>query len=226
MAHTRLAWWDEECERLAAGEPRHPLTQALGRQLPAALLAGVRGLTGPAIWDLAKATFETRRELSAYCERWAGAMIEPIASLAVQTEAGPRWRALGAALREIELLTQLPGEARQGRLRLPLEELARTGTEPEAFIAATCPAEAASLLKTRHEALRRTLEAGVLGVAPLHQPPLRGLLVWVQLAWRQSLQAERTLPAWLPPQGSGRLGQSWEAWRAARAAQRGGFRLQ
>src|SRR5882724_5834442 len=29
VAHSRLQWWREECERTAAGRPVHPLTRAL-----------------------------------------------------------------------------------------------------------------------------------------------------------------------------------------------------
>src|SRR5882757_4888761 len=134
VAHSRLQWWREECERTAIGRPVHPLTRALvdavngigtgapkrhrkhpsvelrsgppsmagvhraaqsllraspGRPSMAARsphaanplpqLAGLCGLVDVAVWDLAGATFETRRELAAYCERWSAAMIEPLA---------------------------------------------------------------------------------------------------------------------------------------------------
>ena len=41
VAHTRLAWWREECDRTARGSPAHPLTREL-----AALLAPL--VTAPA----------------------------------------------------------------------------------------------------------------------------------------------------------------------------------
>src|SRR5882724_3097231 len=95
VAHSRLQWWREECERAAAGRPVHPLTRALvdavtgtgggagalsSVKLRAGLpqLAGLCGLVDLAVWDLAGATFETRRELTAYCERWSAAMIGPL----------------------------------------------------------------------------------------------------------------------------------------------------
>jgi phytoene synthase len=231
VAHTRLQWWGEECERTARGEPRHPLTRALAGELPPPLLACLPGLADTAVWDLARATFETRRETSAYCERWAAALIEPAAlhaqrSTQVSADAKPRWRALGAALREIELLAHVRDEARAGRLRLPLDELERAGVVPEALTADACPPAVAALLAARHETLRRTLEAAVLDVTPALQPTVRGLLVWTQLAWRLSRQAQLALPHPLPRAAPGGLTAAWAAWRAARAAQRGAYRLQ
>ena len=43
--------------------------------------------------------------------------------------AGVRWRVLGAAVREMELLADLAREAHVGRLRVPLDELERAGVE-------------------------------------------------------------------------------------------------
>jgi phytoene synthase len=231
VAHTRLQWWGEECERAASAAPRHPLTQALVAQLPPPLLAALPGLADTAAWDLAAATFQTRREVSAYCERWASALFEPAARNAEQRAglpaAGtPRWRALGGALREIELLATLRDEARAGRLRLPLDELERAGVAPEALTQPICPVPLASLLAARHEALRRILEAAVLDVAAALQPSARGLLVWTQLAWRLSRRAQQALPGSLPPGRRDALAGAWAAWRAARAAQRGAYRLQ
>jgi phytoene/squalene synthetase len=85
VAHARLQWWREECERCAQGRPVHPLTRELvkaygtvpvGQPSP---LAGISGFVDAAVWDLAGATFETRKELTAYCDRWAAAMFETAA---------------------------------------------------------------------------------------------------------------------------------------------------
>lgn len=85
VAHARLQWWREECERCAHGRPVHPLTRELVKvygvvpgEQPSPL-AGISGFVDTAVWDLAGATFETRKELSAYCDRWAAAMFETAA---------------------------------------------------------------------------------------------------------------------------------------------------
>jgi 15-cis-phytoene synthase len=104
VAHARLQWWSEEAERVAEGRPVHPLTRELvkaranasgnaasyaGRYADrvasaatgltahdARFTAHIAGFVDTAVWDLASATFETRKELTAYCERWSAAMFE------------------------------------------------------------------------------------------------------------------------------------------------------
>jgi phytoene synthase len=104
VAHARLQWWQEECERCAQGRPVHPLTRELVKAFgaPAAgqpsPLTGLSGFVDTAVWDLAGATFETRKELTAYCERWAAAMFEVAAASGLQpTEAAHAARATQAA---------------------------------------------------------------------------------------------------------------------------------
>jgi phytoene/squalene synthetase len=105
VAHARLQWWQEECERCAQGRPVHPLTRELVKAYgaPAAgqpsPLTGLSGFVDTAVWDLAGATFETRKELTAYCERWAAAMFEVAAASERQpAEAAHAARATQAAL--------------------------------------------------------------------------------------------------------------------------------
>src|SRR3984885_12625381 len=194
VAHARLAWWREECARCLAGAPAHPLTRELAALFapePAAL-GGLAGLIDCAVWDLAAATFETRRELSAYCERWSAAMIDPLVLHAAPGLAPAPGRALGAALRELELLLALVPEAHAGRLRLPLDELAR----------AAVPAQ-------------------VLAPAQWPRPPLRGVIVWAALACLQSQRAQARLPCASVPGEQQRLLDGWRAWRAARRAAAG-----
>ena len=78
VAHARLQWWREECERCAQGRPVHPLTRELVKAYGAvpgeqpSPLAGISGFVDTAVWDLAGATFETRKELTAYCASMGG----------------------------------------------------------------------------------------------------------------------------------------------------------
>lgn len=225
VAHTRLQWWREECERCAAGRPSHPLTLELSRRIGASApgrdagraLAGLTGLVETAAWDLAGATFEGRQELADYCRRWAAAMLEPL-GLA-------RWSELGTALREIELLGDLAREARGGRLRVPLDELEQADVPPDALAAPPWPPTLTALLHARHQELRRQLRAAVTDLPPQDQHRSRGLLVWTALAWQASERAQRALPQ--PPAASiaSAAAANWRAWRAARAAAAGRFRL-
>jgi 15-cis-phytoene synthase len=225
VAHARLEWWREECLRTLRGTAAHPLTRALlesfaGRD--AAPLAGLGGLVDTAVWDLASATFETRRELTAYCERWADAMIGPLIGHALPDGYAER-RSLGAALREGELLGALARDARAGRLRLPLDELGAAGVDPASLARPPWPAALVVLLRTRHADLRARLAAAVRALP--QQPPLRGLLVWTALASADSRRTEQRLPQVpLKSDDHGLLG-GWRAWRAARRADAGRFTL-
>jgi len=217
VAHLRLEWWRAECTRTAAGEAAHPLTRALAACFadPAgpqgtAPLAGLPGLVDTAVWDLAAATFETRGEAAAYCERWADAMIVPLIAHGAPEVGRPAARALGAALCETELLAGLARDAHAGRLRLPLDELAAAGLDPTWLTRRPpWPAALAALLRTRRAALRSELAAAIDALPPQRQPPLRGLLVWAALA---SCEERGVL-------------DGWRAWQAARRATRGRFRL-
>jgi 15-cis-phytoene synthase len=256
VAHARLQWWQEECERCAQGRPVHPLTRELvkaygtptaGELSP---LAGISGFADTAVWDLASATFETRKELTAYCERWAVAIFETASAQVVSAAAGAqataatqvvratasaqatnapravsRWRTLGAAVREIELLADLAREAHTGRVRVPLDELERAGVEVKSLAKPPWPAPLASLLRERHEALRATVGESLAAFGREEQPGFRGLLVWAALAWRQSARAQRALPNIILPRRYHALADGWQAWRAARRAAGGNLRL-
>jgi phytoene synthase len=233
VAHTRLQWWREECARCAAGNPVHPLTRALRahleRVIPEAqtntLLEGLRGLADAATWDLARATFERREELTAYCRRWAAAMIAPISREGSAGTAVLDGGSLGAALREIELLGALAREARSGRLRVPLEELEQAGVSPQSLANPPWPEPLAQLLRQRHEALRRELALTVASLPAAQQRPLRGALVWSALSWDLSRRAQRALPRAAAPSVASAAAANWRAWRAARAATAGRLAL-
>jgi phytoene synthase len=228
VAHLRLEWWREECARSAAGRPAHPLTRALldgfaGRE--PAPLAGLAGLVDAAVWDLAAATFETRREVTGYCERWADAIIVPMARFAAPEIGSAAARTLGAALREAQLLAQLARDARAGRLRLPLDELAAAAVDPASLARPPWPAALLPLLRARHAAVRAQLAAAVAGLPPAAQRPLRPLLVWAALASAASRRAERRLPEALRGSDDHALLDGWRAWRAARRSLRGRLEL-
>ena len=57
------------------------------------------------------------------------------------------------------------------------------------------------------------------------QPGLRGLLVWAALARRSSQRTERALPDRLPVRRFDAVADAWFAWRIARRATIGRFRL-
>jgi phytoene synthase len=227
VAHTRLEWWREECACCAAGHPVHPLTRELRLHLerlePAArvnsVLGGLSGLVDAAIWDLAGATFERRAELTAYCRRWAAAMVTPLGTPEID------WTDLGAALCELELLGHLARDASYGRVRIPLEELDVAEVAPEALALPPWPQALNAILRARHQALREVLAAAVAGLTADSQQSARGLLVWAAVAWQASQRAERALPRAPAASIASAAAANWRAWRAARAAAVGRLRL-
>jgi 15-cis-phytoene synthase len=245
VAHTRLQWWREECERSTQGRPEHPLTRDLMKTYRSgAVQAGILGFVDTAVWDLAAATFETRKELTAYCERWATAMFQSAASMseaepiappagsgatasngAVTRSSSLRWRKLGAAVREIELLANLSTDAHAGRLRVPVDELEHAGVEVEELGKPPWPAPLANLLRGRHETLRAAVTDIVSDFEREEQARFRGLMVWAALAWRQSIRIQRALPTVVLPRRYHALSDGWYAWRAARRAVGGHLRL-
>jgi phytoene synthase len=222
VAHARLTWWREECARSAAGQPLHPLTRELA-QCPGAapLVSGLAGLIDTAVWDLAGATFETQRELAAYCQRWSAAMIEPLAQLTAPSAAPEILRGLGSTLRELELLLGLAGDARTGRLRLPLAALDQAQVSPEQLAQPPWPAPLAELLRARHRQLRAALSSHGGALLPAQRRSLRGFLVWATLVAAYSQRAEALLPQAPRPPGPQHFLDGWRAWQAARRAAAG-----
>jgi hypothetical protein len=136
-----------------------------------------------------------------------------------------RWRTLGSAVREIELLADLARESHAGRVRIPLDELDRAGVEVSSLSKPPWPAPLVTLLQQRHEALRATIAESVSALGREDQTGFRGLLVWAALAWRQSARAQRALPGIILPRRYHALADGWQAWRAARRAAAGKLRL-
>ena len=229
VAHLRLQWWRDECERVGQGSPAHPLTRTLVREFSGAPPGGLEGLSGlvdVAVWDLAAATFETRRELSAYCERWAAAMVRSAVLHATPGANDTRaWLTIGGAIREVQLLADLDTDARAGRLRVPLDELERAGVQPDSLGERPHSPQLTRLLAERHAALRSILAQSITSLASGTQPVLRGLLVWAATTWRRSQQLQRALPSAPVPRRREALADAWHAWRTARHAMEGKLRL-
>ena len=224
VAHARLAFWREECARCAAGHPAHPLTRELlaaFRGADRTALGGVGGLVDTATWDLAAATFETRRELTAYCERWAEAIVLPIARCAAPAVAPQIGRALGAALRENGAPVPAGPRGRRRAARFPLDELRATGATAAQLARPPWPTPLSERIAQRHRELRIALAAAAGALAPAERPPLRALLVWTALAAAGSHRAERRLPGGLAAGEDRGLLDAWRAWRAARRADAG-----
>lgn len=101
VAHARLAWWQEEIERLRAGEPRHPATKALQSHRP-----DLRPLGALAALQLARTSLgEARAALDAdqLAREWASGLFVPLSTLLAPSGAPvPVAARIGAALFRVE----------------------------------------------------------------------------------------------------------------------------
>jgi 15-cis-phytoene synthase len=228
VAHARLKWWREECARLSHGQPLHPLTRELRARLGAqagAALAGVQGFVDLAQWDLAAAPFASRAELSAYAQRWSAAFLAPLARLSLPDTPPEPALSLGARLRELELLNTAAADAREGRLRLPLDELEAAGVSPDELQAERFGPALTVLVRAAHLQARAALAAAVAVLQPREQVALPALLVWAALAAAHSRRATHALPGASDPGEHHAALDGWRAWRAGRRAHAGCFSL-
>jgi len=209
VAHTRLEWWQQELERLARAEPRHPATRKLaeralaqGRTPP--LLAGLIEATRI---DLASVAFLDRNELDEYLTHWSQSIF-----VAATHDASATNLRLGRTIREIELLDVFDRHARRGRIYLPL------GDPPAAYQPWLQQPLAATECATLKERLLELYDA--LHIALQNLPPEYGAgraiaLIWASLAQQQATARARLLPSFAPASRWQAFSRTIRAWRAA-----------
>jgi phytoene synthase len=226
VAHARLAWWEEELQRLSRADARHPAT----RRLAAAAAAGGRSppdltdLIEVARIDLARVAFLERGELDQYLGLWAGSVFRPLALLGLgatdpRTAAAERYAVTaGPAVREIGLLAAVTVHARAGRVFVPLGD-PPAPHEPW-YRSPLAPAESAALT-ARFDLLLATLRQASSAVPADSRAPLAAALAWTALAARDAGRARAQLPHALEDTRSDPLRRTIAAWQAAVSAARG-----
>jgi phytoene synthase len=129
VAATKLAWWQSEVSKAFAGQPSHPVMQAL---MPLAayyniearhLLSVIEGCQ----MDLSQTRYLDYAGLQRYCHLVAGEVGEVAANIFGQTQ--PQTTAyahkLGQALQLTNILRDVGEDAMRGRIYLPIDELQR-----------------------------------------------------------------------------------------------------
>jgi phytoene synthase len=216
VAAMKLAWWQEEIERLGTGEARHPITTAVAHVRPLA--------DAPRVWldlvDAAHAALtggppEDRAALDARCTR-AGALHELLA-LVLAADAGTRGHArrIGAATAFARVVCTARAASARGRLELPLDALAAHGVAPESLAEPWQP-EAVGALAALGDDARAALDAA-RRLPPGERPALRPALI---LAALQAARLERLARSGYAAEGDalGAPARLMIAWRAARAS--------
>jgi phytoene synthase len=131
IASTKLAWWRQEIERVADGQPQHPVGQALkglakSINLPKEqLLEIIDGME----MDLDQARYADFKALHLYCYRVASVVGLLAAEIFGITDRRTLKYAhdLGLAFQLTNIIRDVGEDARRGRIYLPQDELARFG---------------------------------------------------------------------------------------------------
>lgn len=127
VARTKLAWWRQELAQLYAGEPQHPVTQALQ---PAIRPFGIKHeylaeIIDGMEMDLSQNRYPDFAALELYCHRVAGVVGLLAASIFGYRDERTLDYAhtLGLAFQLTNIIRDVGEDSRQGRIYLPLSEL-------------------------------------------------------------------------------------------------------
>jgi phytoene synthase len=129
IAATKLAWWREELARVYAGNPQHPIGQALRPaterfNLPHELLSEI--IDGMEM-DLTQSRYLDFTALSLYCYRVASVVGLLAAEIFGYQDRHTQKYAhdLGMAFQLTNIIRDVGEDARRGRVYLPLDEMKR-----------------------------------------------------------------------------------------------------
>ncbi len=129
VAQTKLAWWRREVSQAYAGQPSHPVMQAL---MPLAAEHGIEARHLDAVIEGCQMDLEQNRyldfpNLQRYCHLVAGVVGEVAARIFGQTQDGTTAYAhrLGLAFQLTNIVRDVGEDAARGRIYLPIDELQR-----------------------------------------------------------------------------------------------------
>lgn len=127
VAATKLAWWQSEVRKSFAGQPNHPVMQAL---MPYAAQFGIQAEHLLAViegcqMDLEQTRYLDFAGLQRYCHLVAGVVGEVAARIFGQTSEQTTQYAhkLGLAFQLTNIIRDVGEDAMRGRIYLPVEEL-------------------------------------------------------------------------------------------------------
>ena len=144
VALSKLAYWRREIDNLYAGQPHHPVTQALSPHIAplhlpqTALHTVVDGMQQ----DIDKSRYLNFDELSSYCYKAAGVVGEVSARIfGIARTNNPATleyaRTLGEALQLTNIIRDVGEDARRNRIYLPQEDLDRFGVSSSSLLRAS-----------------------------------------------------------------------------------------
>jgi phytoene synthase len=196
VAHLKLHWWREEIQRLAAGEPRHPLTQALATAAPHAgdLCDPLADFLTSVELELAEITLDDEAQLErflAFADGLSRALALALTGRPADSDSLRIGSAIGQAVRGVQIVTDwCHAPANEQRRLAALRLTARSRASWEKAI--QC------MRHPQHETLR--------GLRVLGQ---------VHMVMLDRMQSEN-YRARVPGDGLPAIQCLWTAWRAAR----------
>lgn len=155
VAATKLAWWQKEVQQSFAGQPSHPVMQAL---MPHTTPFGIASRHLMAViegcqMDLQQTRYLDYPGLQRYCHLVAGVVGEVAARIFGQTdEATTRYaHTLGLAFQLTNIIRDVGEDALRGRIYLPIDELQRFDVKAQELLQRQYSPRFTALLKFQSE---------------------------------------------------------------------------
>jgi phytoene synthase len=155
VARTKLGWWQSEVAKSFAGEPSHPVTQAL---MPLAQPFGIEQRHLQAVIEGCQMDLEQTRYLDyiglqRYCHLVAGVVGEVAARIFGQTQEQTTQYAhtLGQALQLTNIIRDVGEDARRGRIYLPVNELQKFDVKAHEILKGTYSDRFTALMRFQAE---------------------------------------------------------------------------
>jgi phytoene synthase len=224
VGRTKLAWWQKELAALAAGNPAHPVTQALAAHLgdASAVYPDLQALLAGFEMDFEQARYLDLPNLRRYMQGVGGTFAALVAQLSARTdedrENAARWAApLGNALMLAQFVPEIGNDARHGRIYVPIDELQRYNVTAADLINRRYSAEFTELMQFQTSRARESVQAALDAIpasARRDQRTLRALaaleLALLDEVEREGYQVLHQQIVLTP------VRKLWIAWRAAR----------
>lgn len=222
IGHTKLAWWQKELAALAAGNPSHPVSQALAAHHPdiAREVDALQTLVAGYGMDLEQARYLDFANLRRYVDHTGGTFAGLVARASASRPAADdaRWaQPLGHALTLAQFVQDLGQDARHGRIYIPIDELQRYGVTAADLLNRRYSPAYTELMRFQASRARDALNTSLSGIPASERPTQRTLRALGALALavldeieRDGFQVLHQRLALTP------IRKLWIAWRAAR----------
>jgi len=143
VAAAKLQWWRGEVQQAYAGQPGHPVMQALMPLAPAHAIEArhLNAVIDGCQVDLEQTRFLDFPALQRYCHLVAGVVGEVAANIFGRTQPQTVQYAhtLGQAMQLTNIIRDVGDDARRGRIYLPVNELQRFGVKASEILARQAP---------------------------------------------------------------------------------------